>query len=83
MSYGILSNSLHSTLYIFVDAYIDSWTAGYMASKKTTNGNRLDVAKGNKVYRIDVGWHYGIDVDKNSRRVQCKYCQKKFSGGCV
>jgi hypothetical protein len=35
------------------------------------------------VYRIDVEWHYDIDVDKNSRRVQYKYCQKFFSGGCV
>jgi len=42
----------------------------YIASKKPTNGNRLDV-----------GWQYGIDVDKNSRRVQCKYCQKIISGG--
>jgi hypothetical protein len=41
-----------------------------MASKKTTSGNILDV-----------GWQYGIDVDKNSRRVQCKYCQKIISGG--
>ena len=41
-----------------------------MASKKTTSGNRLDV-----------GWQYGIDVDKNSKRVQCKFCQKIISGG--
>lgn len=41
-----------------------------MAFKKTTNGNRLDM-----------GWQYGIDVDKNSRRVHCKYCQKIISGG--
>ncbi|XP_073268810.1 uncharacterized protein [Populus alba] len=43
--------------------------SGFMASKKTNSGNRLDV-----------GWKYGIDVDKNSRRVQCKYCQKIISG---
>jgi len=41
-----------------------------MASKKTTSSNRLDV-----------GWQYGIDVDKNSKRVQCKFCQKIISGG--
>ena len=41
-----------------------------MASKKTTSGNRLNV-----------GWQYGIDVDKNSKRVQCKFCQKIISGG--
>ena len=41
-----------------------------MASKKTTSGNRLDV-----------GWQYGIDVDKNSKKVQCKFCQKIISGG--
>ena len=35
-----------------------SWIVGYMASKKTTSGNRLNM-----------GWQYGIDVDKNSRRV--------------
>jgi len=41
-----------------------------MASKKTISGNRLDV-----------GWQYGIDVDKNSKRVQCKFCQKIISRG--
>ncbi|KAL9397547.1 hypothetical protein Peur_011800 [Populus x canadensis] len=41
-----------------------------MASKNTTSGNKLDV-----------GWQYGIDVDKNSRRVQCTYCYKIISGG--
>ena len=48
----------------FVLAYTnDSWIVGYMASKKTTSGNRLDV-----------GWQYGIDVDKNSKKIQCKFC---------
>ena len=41
-----------------------------MAPKKTTSGNRLDV-----------GWQHDIDIDNNSRKVQCKYCQKIFSGG--
>ena len=41
-----------------------------MASRKNASGNRLDV-----------GWHHGIDVDKNSRKVLCKYCQKIISGG--
>jgi hypothetical protein len=41
-----------------------------MASKKTTSGNKLNV-----------GWQYSIDVDKNSRKVKCKYCQKNLSGG--
>jgi len=27
-----------------------------------------------------VGWQHGIDVDKNSRKVLCKYCQKIISG---
>ena len=63
---------LQDTICIFVsiDVYINSWTVGYMASKKTTSGNRLDV-----------GWQYGMDVDKNSRRVQCNYCQKIINGG--
>jgi hypothetical protein len=61
--------TLHSTSHILIDAYIDSWTTWYMTSKKTISDNRLDV-----------GWQYGIDVDKNSRRVQCKYSQKIFSG---
>jgi hypothetical protein len=30
--------------------------------------------------RLDVGWQHGIDVDKNSRKVLCKYCQKIISG---
>jgi len=69
MNYGILSNSLHSTSYIFINAYIDSWTTLYMTSKKTISDNRFEV-----------GWQYDIDIDKNSRRVLCKYCQKIFSG---
>ena len=28
-----------------------------------------------------MGWQYAIDVDKNSRKVQCKFCDKIFSGG--
>ena len=27
-----------------------------------------------------MGWQYGIDIDKNSRKVQCKYYQKIISG---
>ncbi|XP_052197279.1 uncharacterized protein LOC127804455 [Diospyros lotus] len=38
--------------------------------KKNTAGNRSDV-----------GWQYAIDVDKNSRKVQCKFCDKIFSRG--
>jgi hypothetical protein len=41
-----------------------------MASRKNSSGNRLDV-----------GWQHGIDIDKNSGKVQCKYCQKIISGG--
>ena len=41
-----------------------------MASRKNASGNRFDV-----------GWQHGIDVDKNSRKVLCKYCQKIISGG--
>jgi hypothetical protein len=41
-----------------------------MASRKNSSGNRLDV-----------GWQHDIDIDKNSRKVQCKYCQKIISGG--
>jgi hypothetical protein len=41
-----------------------------MASRKNASGNRLDV-----------GWQHGIDVDKNSRKVLCKYCQKIISWG--
>jgi len=41
-----------------------------MASRKNSSGNRLDV-----------GWQHGIDIDKNSRKFQCKYCQKIISGG--
>jgi hypothetical protein len=31
--------------------------------------------------RLDAGWQHGIDIDKNSRKVQCKYCQKIIIGG--
>ena len=41
-----------------------------MASKKISFGNRLDV-----------GWQHGINIDNNSRKVQCKYSQKIISGG--
>jgi hypothetical protein len=33
------------------------------------------------VIGFDVGWQHGIDIDKNFRKVQCKYCQKIISGG--
>ena len=29
----------------------------------------------------DVGWQYAIDVNKNLKKVQCKFCDKIFSGG--
>ena len=41
-----------------------------MASRKNYSGNRLDV-----------GWQHGINIDKNSKKFQCKYCQKILSGG--
>jgi hypothetical protein len=41
-----------------------------MASRKKYFGNRLDM-----------GWQHGIDIDKNSRKVQRKYSQKIISGG--
>jgi len=41
-----------------------------MASSKTSSGNRLGVR-----------WQHGIDINKNSRKVQCKYCQKIISRG--
>jgi hypothetical protein len=41
-----------------------------MTSRKNSSGNRLDV-----------GWQHDIDIDKYSRKVQCKYCQKFISGG--
>jgi hypothetical protein len=50
--------------------WVDSWIFKLVASRKNASGNRLDV-----------GWHHGIDVDKNSRKVLCKYCQKIISGG--
>ncbi|XP_052176679.1 uncharacterized protein LOC127790982 [Diospyros lotus] len=28
-----------------------------------------------------MGWQYAIDVENNSRKVQCKFCSKIFSGG--
>jgi len=50
--------------------WVDPWIVKLMASGKNAYGNRLDV-----------GWQYGIDIDKNSRKVLCKYCQKIISGG--
>ena len=41
-----------------------------MASRKNSSGNKLDV-----------GWQHGIYIAKNSRKVQCKYCQKIISRG--
>jgi len=41
-----------------------------MISKKNSSGNRLDV-----------GWQHDIDIDKNSRKVHSKYCQKIISEG--
>jgi len=50
--------------------WVDPWIVKLMASRKNASGNRFDV-----------GWQHGIDVDKNSRKVLCKYCQKIISGG--
>jgi hypothetical protein len=50
--------------------WVYSWIVELMAFRKNSSGNRLDV-----------GWQHGIDIDKNSRKVQCKYCQKIISGG--
>jgi len=50
--------------------WIDSWIVELMASRNNSSGNRLDV-----------GWQHGIDIDKNSRKVQCKYCRKIISWG--
>jgi len=50
--------------------WVNSWIVELMASGKNSSGNRLDV-----------GWEHGIDIDKNSRNVQCKYYQKIISGG--
>jgi hypothetical protein len=36
--------------------WVDSWIVELMASRKNSFKNRLDV-----------GWEYGIDIDKNSR----------------
>jgi hypothetical protein len=41
-----------------------------MTSRKNSSGNTLDV-----------GWQYDIEIDKNSRKVQCKYCKNIISGG--
>jgi len=50
--------------------WVDSWIVELMTSRKNSSGNRLDV-----------GWQHGIYIDKNSWKVQCKYCQKIISGG--
>ena len=47
--------------------WIDYLIAKYMISKKTTSGNRLDMR-----------WKDNIDIYKNSRKIQCKYCQENF-----
>jgi hypothetical protein len=41
-----------------------------MVSRKNSSGNRLDV-----------GWEHGIDIDKNSRKVQCK--KQRVSADCL
>ena len=50
--------------------WIDSWIVKLMAFRKNSSGNSLDMR-----------WQYGINIDKNSRKVQCKYCQKIINGG--
>jgi len=48
----------------------------------TSESSKSKVMKKNAAgNRSDVGWQYAIDVDKNSRKVQCKFCDKIFSGG--
>jgi hypothetical protein len=43
--------------------WIDSWIVELMVSRKISSGNRLDV-----------GWQHGMGIDKNFRKVHCKYC---------
>ncbi|KAG6538247.1 hypothetical protein ZIOFF_003360 [Zingiber officinale] len=31
--------------------------------------------------RTDIGWQHGVDVDNNSKKGRCKYCDKTFSDG--
>ncbi|KAJ9129081.1 hypothetical protein P3X46_034148, partial [Hevea brasiliensis] len=31
--------------------------------------------------RFDIGWQYGVNVDKNAKKVQCKFCEKIFNEG--
>jgi hypothetical protein len=50
--------------------WVDSWIVKHITSRKNSSGNRLDV-----------GWQYDIEIDKNSRKVLCKYCKKIISGG--
>ena len=47
---------------------VDYWIVKHMTSRKNTSGNKFDV-----------GWQYDIDIDKNSRKVQCKSIIKKLS----
>jgi hypothetical protein len=41
--------------------WVNSWFVELMVSRKKFSGNRLDL-----------GWKHGIDIDKNSRKIQCK-----------
>jgi len=50
--------------------WVDFWIVELMTSRKNSFGNRLDV-----------GWQHVIDIDKNFRKVQCKYRQKIIIGG--
>ncbi|XP_042441219.1 uncharacterized protein LOC122026547 [Zingiber officinale] len=31
--------------------------------------------------RTDIGWQHGVDVENNSKKVKCKYCDKTFNDG--
>ena len=50
--------------------WVDSWIVELMVSRKNSSGNRFDV-----------GWEHGIDIDKNSRKVQCK--KQRVSADCL
>ena len=47
----------------------------------SASGSRKGKRKNAAGQRLDPGWEHGIDIDPNSRKVKCRYCDVTRSGG--
>ncbi|GFY88794.1 hypothetical protein Acr_06g0007340 [Actinidia rufa] len=49
----------------------------------SASGSRKGKRKNAAGQRLDPGWEHGIDIDPNSRKVKCRYCDVTSFGGSL